>query len=480
MCVQCTCQAPDVPAVIQYTNRWRSLIVIVFCLSVSCSVFSQPTREKPLPVEIVYKPTKPTPPCADPGGKISGKIGEGENLITARQPDQAIAVCNPALETKCSDLRDRAQGCVSHAIAEKRILDEISQELGAIDFDLGSYRYGDAAKVAEKLGYDTTAVSENSPKIEDGIKQQRDCAKLGPDACSELASSLAGYIETELNKRTALRERHPSLLVARGYLGEKSGISPPPPLSKWLLWLVLFVLFAWMVRVLLRYCWWLRIRKNWIVWSVVDENKSGASGALMDALDWEADPLLQTNEDGERLLCWLAPPFLPDDIEDARSTTTVWRDLAAKVPKTEEIWDIDENLREARRLVPDFILDPAYQELDVNIGGFTVKGLSGLRKFALQSIFARSPSIIGVVTRREVDGHVCWGVRLNANMPRQNRTMSVFAESLPQEYGDPLAQVAQRAALKLMLRIGDGDTDANTVTAQAAYRQGIELLKQLS
>lgn len=135
-------------------------------------------------------------------------------------------------------------------------------------------------------------------------------------------------------------------------------------------------------------------------------------------------------------------------------------------------------------------LDPAYQDLDIDIGGFTLKGLNGIRKFVLQSFFREVPSIIGVVSRREIGKFVAWGVRLNANRidngkekDKRTITVSVFAESLPQEYGDPLGQVAQRAALKLMLRIAGSnaelESDANVVTAQAAYRQGIELLQQL-
>jgi hypothetical protein len=132
--------------------------------------------------------------------------------------------------------------------------------------------------------------------------------------------------------------------------------------------------------------------------------------------------------------------------------------------------------------MPKFYLDPAYDEVDVSVAGFTVKGVMGLRKLLKLAIYRRKPSVVGVVSQFGSESAKCWSVRLNANRPgkgRDDRTISVYAENSPQEYGDPLSQVAQRAAFKLVLRILNPQLDANLVTAMAAYRQGVEMLRQL-
>ena len=70
---------------------------------------------------------------------------------------------------------------------------------------------------------------------------------------------------------------------------------------------------------------------------------------------------------------------------------------------------------------------------------------------------------------------------------------SVWAESQPTEYGDPLGMVAQRAAFKLFTRIMTpplnidadaeklygGDLTTDQINAIAAYRQGIQLLMEM-
>lgn len=488
-----------------HARATRVLVVFAVCALTSVDGLSHDdTQQTHVVIDEIRQPHKQPrkkiiDPCPDPDGKTSGRIQEGENLLTALQPDQALAICDEALQTKCPRLREQAQMCASQAIEERQTLTEVSQEIKTVDFYLTRYRYADARN------------------IEASLRQLQ--SELAGNKSATYQSHVSAYIDTELEKRTGLKEQ-PWILKWLGKLGKILGIDPPPPSQTWVLWVI-----RWILQVLKWSIWGLlaiisirllflgvdRLRnrrkelldvKSWIVWSIADESNSGASGALMDALNWGSNPLLEKDNSGRRLMCWLAPPFLPDSpVKSAGNTTVVWTELLSQTypgtlaPSEPTLWKISDDLVRANERVKKFFLDPAYQELDLTIGSFTIKGLSGLRKFVLQRAFRDVPSIIGVVTRRKAEGSLAWGVRLNANWPNESQTVSVFAESLPQEYGDPLGQVAQRAALKLMLRIagivesGDAhgtsnsievmDPSANKVTAQAAFRQGIELLRQL-
>ena len=64
-----------------------------------------------------------------------------------------------------------------------------------------------------------------------------------------------------------------------------------------------------------------------------------------------------------------------------------------------------------------------------------------------------------------------------ANQPGDSatdRTMSVYADSLPMNYGDPARSGCREAAFKLVVRIVDEQLNAHEITAIAAYRQGVE------
>lgn len=424
------------------------------------------------------KQNHPKDDCENPGRKSIADTDKGNFLLMELKPDEALAACTEALQTTCksdivqakSDIQ-KAKSCANGAVIEKQSLLDVSQKFATIDAYLANYRYDEARSLRDTL-------------------KDTYCSQTCTNSCI-YQPFLRTYIETEIAKRLGLNEQ-PWTRRVRVYLGSISGIAPPPTLTKWLRlsrWLLLVIVVVFLIFKIWRRTHQLGVDKSWIVWSVVDEGKSGASGALMDALDWNANPLLRNHQCGERPIFWLAPPFLPEGFDRARKTNAIWSSLTGEPPPTETtIWNISEDLVGAKVIVDNFLLDPAYEELDVNIAGFTVKGLNGIIKFFKQRLYRNLPSIVGIVTRREVDGSPAWGVRLNANwrpgnVGKKTVTVSVFAESLPQEYGDPLAQVAQRAALKLMLRIKGGNdqagADANLVTARAAYRQGIEMLRQL-
>ena len=429
------------------------------------------------------------------------KILSGDYLTTARQPDQALAVCNDALQASCNaDQTTRATACITGAIAQKAIIESIQQKLQVIDSDLACFRYKEAQVLADQL-------KAQFPEHVDGAGTPEGIGSWCKGCFSGMVgdarlTALHQYVQTELGKRPELNKVHPWWQASeiRGRLGGLLGVCPAPSIRQVIVWLSEFLvavaiavpLIVWLLGLF----WFGFIRDKilpeenlWIVWSVIDETKCGSAGAVMDALDSRANPLLRVTENGgisrlplpKRPQLLLAPPYLPQQ-GGARLSALVWADLLGMLygvlPYSPTVI---EDLPQDKEM-PKFYLDPAYDEVDVSVAGFTVKGVMGLRKLLKLAIYRRKPSVVGVVSQFESESVKCWSVRLNANRPgkgRDDRTISVYAENSPQEYGDPLSQVAQRAAFKLVLRILNPQLDANLVTAMAAYRQGVEMLRQL-
>jgi hypothetical protein len=531
-------------------SRQRALLIAFFIMcAVGRVAFAQNSSQTNVTV-YETQPAKHSPkktascPGSDP--KSWGKIQEGENLLADLQPDKALAVCNEALQTKCTTLRDEAQTCARQAIEEKHVLTEVSQKLHDIDHYLA------------RNSFEKVAGIESSLRGPDGRCQ------LTSELLPPYQSSVLRYCDLELKRRSLDPPPFPKvqekLRTVWEYIHRSTALRPAGDflLYVWkaIVWLAKWLSPAFLTIILLFYLFreafskkgfLQRERTTWIVWSVQDESKLGASGAVMEALNWESNPLLK--DKGERLMCWLAPPFIPEKTAGRAAgssyTTQVWRELLCedktdllRVRRECTLWNNHDDLYRARINVRHFYLFPAYEELDVTLGKFSFKGLVGLSKWVNRKALEDLPSIIGVVTRRDGSGPGAWGVRLNANWKddeRRDQTVSVFAESQPQDFGDPLAQVAQRAALKLMLRLSgaynvaypDAEElrlkliadlerllkdaqvsgppqefaatlqntlyaakseialiqtplpNANVVTAQAAFRQGIEMLRQL-
>lgn len=472
-------------------------VAVTMCLAASKPQRTSQAGEDakhPFYVTPVTKPTPRRPPkCAalDPtkSRALDLKILSGDYLTNARQLDQALGVCGEALRESCTeDQESSAKACISGVVAQRATIDGIQQRLTVIDSLLACFRYKEARSLGDSL---RNQFSGNRPST--GYFQ----GEIG----RERREMLSQYIETELGKRSQLIESHPiwQLSGFRGRIGELLGMCPAPSVREVFLWffefLICFMVATWFAGLF----WHGFVRDKilpeenlWIVWSVIDETKCGASGAVMDALDSRANPLLRPEQNGGsggsfrlqvplRPQLWLAPPYLSEQ-GPARVTTLVWPDLLRSVygdlpyPLT-PIEDIPQD-----KEMPKFYLDPAYDEVDITVGGFAIKGLIGLRKILRQAVYRKKKSVLGVVSQVESEKIKCWGVRLNANRPgkrREDRTISVYAENSPQEYGDPLSQVAQRAAFKLVLRVLNPALDSNIVTAMAAYRQGIEMLRQL-
>lgn len=264
-------------------------------------------------------------------------------------------------------------------------------------------------------------------------------------------------------------------------------------------WLLLWWL-PWNIWLLV--CKW-RFGQRWVVWSVQDESKSGASGAVMDALNLEANPLLEplsaSNKEKRkanspltngRPSLLLKPPLLHKLKEPTTRPHGVWGDFVSRIPADtdddcfpiEQIADPD---NEPKKNLIRFWLAPAYTEIDIAIGKVPLKGINQLFKIYKRYLNSCCPSVNGIVSQVQNDGKKAWAVRLNASqgwmrhLSRKMRTFSVYADGSLQEYNDPLLAVAQRAALRLVIRMLNPGMEANNAIARACYQQGIQQLRQI-
>lgn len=427
---------------------------------------------------------KASPVCPD----VSLKIESGDALTTYRKPEQGLDACRAALEAACNAAQSQAaRNCIQGAIAQRVTLDYIDSRLRLIDYYLGCHWCNQAYEVSTELqdrfGAQATPGSKFAPLIQPGPRQQE----------------LKSYVEMELAKRPGLQDEQHWVSRSLSWVGQYFGVCPvlrSRDLISWLLaslkWLarVLFWLFLAWAALQIFGLWW-RGRNSlgndcWIVWSIGDDSKCGAAGAVMDALDFRSNSLLAryfSNDaarrewERRRRQFLLAPPFFSTDNIRLAQSALVWLDFL-EAPSESGSTRI-EKLPGADAL-PHFVMDNAYDEIDVTVAGFALKGIYGLYRNLKRYRDRNFKSVIGVVSESKREGGPSsWSVRLNANEPgttERNRTMSVYADSVPMSYGDPLGQVAERAAFKLVLRIVSRDLDGHDVTAVAAFRQGVELL----
>lgn len=250
---------------------------------------------------------------------------------------------------------------------------------------------------------------------------------------------------------------------------------------------------------------------KWVVWSIQDEGKTGAAGAVMDALNHYANPLLremtrQIQEERldagmepiaiERPSLLLKPPLSVPNSQLQSLSHGAWKNFLSSIPRDDKPALPEEcNSFVVERFVrlnveqsvsyPEFSLDTVLAELDITIGKFALKGISQLYQLYKRYLSICRPYILGTVSQTEKDGQKVWSVRLNASRVRfkgfqiRRETFSVFADSQPQEYGDPLLLVAQRAALRLVIRIRDSEMKANEAIARTSFQQGVQQIKQL-
>ena len=300
----------------------------------------------------------------------------------------------------------------------------------------------------------------------------------------------------------------------------KANVNSVSDLLWTLLKLILVALVAWIVLsfVLALYFPAIPQPNRWIVWSVRDKTESGAEGAVIAALNNSINPLvapyiqtdpLKAAEAGRRRQFLLAPPFVEEAVSLRSIATTVWPDFLGSGNPIAFI----EKIPFDAETCPQFVLDQVYEDIDIKVGSYEVKGVMALFRIYKRLYFRQIPQVVGYVAKVPNSGSESgkaneggksgdtWEVRLNANLPTPLKVMetdfvsSVWADGDNSDQGDKLGLVSQRAAFKLTAAISDAGLfnenesqlargskrsyDINQIHALAYYRQGIDMLLQL-
>ena len=234
---------------------------------------------------------------------------------------------------------------------------------------------------------------------------------------------------------------------------------------------------------------------EWTVWSIRDDEKQGAAGPVMDALNPANNPLL--NKDFKPPSLLLVPPNATVDDTESR----VWRDFLdpprdpidmEKLPTIEEFQKHRFNLVEA------------FDELDVEVGSLKAKGLMSLfrtfRKWLDKGLPAAQGNVYSLTLGESETRYACvritcnWTTQLKALKPSSpvivatdqddsdwksagiaDETLSVFASSIDDPSIDAIALSAQRASFKLFHRL-IRKSSPTYATAVANFHQGVELI----
>ena len=243
--------------------------------------------------------------------------------------------------------------------------------------------------------------------------------------------------------------------------------------------LALLLLLALRWGVLFSYTWlwnvvWKRVK--WTVWTILDEEKQGGAGAVMDSLIMRNNPLLRRQFPPPALL--LAPPHFAG----ASGVGMWWGFLGVSRPlfRIEEI-----PLEKMQRHV--FALDEAFEEVNVKVPGLEISGLvtavRALRRWLRKGLPSAQGSVVKVKSDAET---ISWAVRLTCNVSRlglgrgspEETTLSVYSSSPDQEYLDAIGLAAQRSAFKLFYRLADPYRNPDEITAIAAFHQAMALLRR--
>jgi hypothetical protein len=411
-------------------------------------------------------------------------------------PDKAIEVARQVLEVNCkprsqqSTVTQAALSAIDGAIKQKTLLASIAAKLSVIDKNLAEGRRNQATKEAEDL---------RNNWIHDDCKSNNDECRLRPE-------TLKQFVESELGKRNfpQVASDFP-WLRARLVKTKKIALAAYPVLTtaiKEAGWLVLAVLVSVALYRILGAKQPDALVWEWKVWTIRDDAKSGAAGAIMEALDVDVNPLVSPFiRDGNagdvarsRRQILLAPPILEANGKPSAVSTLAWKDflVAYDAVPSQDLTFIERLPFKSVAELPIFTTNESYDQesTEVTVGSFKLAGILPLIQLIWQRYNRKYPSVVGVVDRTGADGKDRWAVRLTCRNPRSNEDIaSVWAESTPTEYGDPLGMVAQRAAFKLILRIMSPPMNQNRlnepvytsdqISAIAAYRQGVQLLMRL-
>jgi hypothetical protein len=262
------------------------------------------------------------------------------------------------------------------------------------------------------------------------------------------------------------------------------------------LFYVVFVLrtFRAFKNVLRRLSWTGKI--TWNVQAIKDEEKQGAAGAVMDALNMGSNSLLRERFRPPALL--LTPPGFSGTEADG-----IWWDFFGDARSEFSVERIPyDGMRQHV-----FELDESFEEVTIKVAGQEISGFVSLGRNIRRWLMRGMPAVQGAIVKVTVgSAEPAWAVRLTATSryswfgelksqlartlgsPTNEQkiaqaksgslTISVHSSTQEQEFVDAIGLAAQRSAFKLFYRLANPAADPDEVTAAAAFHQGVVLLRR--
>jgi hypothetical protein len=235
---------------------------------------------------------------------------------------------------------------------------------------------------------------------------------------------------------------------------------------------------------------------TWNVQSIKDEEKQGAAGAVMDALNMGNNSLLRERFRPPALL--LTPPGFSGTNADG-----IWWDFFGD---TRSEFSVEQIPYDGMRQHV-FELDESFEEVSIKVAGQEISGFVALGRNIRRWLMRGMPAVQGAIVKITVDAaEPAWAVRLTATSryswfselksqlvrsltqsasdneipPAKSGslTISVHSSTQEQEFVDAIGLAAQRSAFKLFYRLAKPDADPDDVTAAAAFHQGVVLLRR--
>ena len=427
---------------------------------------------------------KAAPTCPD-AKKPLCHLRLGQEYLSLKMWSDAQWECSIALDS--SALETDAHACVSEAKTEleKQRSARVGVRVKSIEGLIQAESFDLAKKeldYLQKMRADTTG-------------------KLGPLEEGD-EKAIAG-VEAKL--ALAMEKEWPRNI--RNFLGFREGT---PRVVSWtvsLLEAIALVMLAYLaaslVRFFVRRGKFLRLTGpiEWTVSSILDDTKQAAAGALMDALNVDYNPLFQELPVSSLLA---VPVRLLSQFGAAAEKTdrsneeiTVWRDFMLIVGEEREFLSTQLEEIDTRKFTRHrFKQSKAFDDFNLKLG--IIEAAPGAVVRSLRRWWQEGwPSLSGAVTIESVDAVSYANVRLIGNIGdlrgesgqiaargtdikledlfSGERTITVFASTMIDQYTDAVALASHRAAFRFLFRLVRPN-EPNLAIAASSYRQGVRLL----
>ena len=346
------------------------------------------------PATIPRQPTNAHDPV-----QLGSELTVADSLTTALRPDEGFDICSKVLEESPNDtIRQAAERCIAGATEQKKNLAAIAAQLKVIDSSIATGGTGAVGAQQLRSWFPCPKVDHTNGET------------IG---CSPRERRLADFIEDELGAHLS-------------YYSTTATLSRLGSLTTTLLFSVVKIAGLLTLFSLIAFGLWCFIptkprSHTWLVRRIVDDDQStGTAGAIVEALDSRANPLIAPyiRREPDRLTArrrrqlLLAPPMLTQPEGKPGHSTLVWKDYLGLGPLGSAFIEKLPFPQDLATL-PHFLTSPAYDEIDVTIGAFKVAGVVSLMRNLRSLRLRRYPTVLAFVSKSTAEGEKgVWSVRL--------------------------------------------------------------------